>query len=140
MRRDSRTQAFTVIELMIVVAVIALLAVALLPNLTGARTSANITAVHAVLTRASQAQEMYYARCASYYDPAVEACNTPGETGSDVWDNIVQWRDTDSSNVEVDWTSASTGDYCVEAYHNSDADFTYKIELNGEPTRGTCGA
>ena len=55
MDTNQRRSGFTVIELMIVVAVIALLAVALLPNLTGARTSANITAVHAVLTRAAVA-------------------------------------------------------------------------------------
>jgi general secretion pathway protein G len=131
-----RRSGFTVIELMIVVAVIALLAVALLPNLTGARTSANITAVHAVLTRAAQAQEMYYARCASYYTPGTAACPT-SEEGPDVWTNIVQWRPTDSSNIEVTWSNASTSNFCVQAFHNAD-NRTYHIRLNGEPAVGGC--
>ena len=136
MDTNQRRSGFTVIELMIVVAVIALLAVALLPNLTGARTSANITAVHAVLTRAAQAQEMYYARCSSYYTPGVAACPT-SEEGPDVWDNIVQWRPTDSSNIDVTWSAASTSNFCVQAFHNAD-NRTYHIRLNGEPALGAC--
>lgn len=132
----SRQHGFTVIELMIVVAVIALLAVALLPNLTGARTSANITAVHAVLTRAAQAQEMYYARCASYYVPGTAHCPT-SEVGTEVWQNVVQWRPTDSSNITVTWAQASTQNFCVQAFHNAD-NRTYHIRLNGEPQLGAC--
>ncbi len=131
----NRKSGFTVIELMIVVAVIALLAVALLPNLTGARTSANITAVHAVLTRAAQAQEMYYARCSHYYTGAA-VCPT-SETGTDVWDNIVQWRSTDSSNIDVTWPQGTTSNFCVQAFHDAD-NRTYHIRLNGEPTLGAC--
>jgi len=131
-----RTQGFTVIEIMIVVAVIALLAIALLPNLTGARTSANISAIQSVLTRASQAQEMYYARCNSYYSGSGAACPSEGETASDVWDNIVQWSDT--TNIPVTWAAGDTANFCVSAHHTSDTQIVYHVRLGQEPRRGSC--
>lgn len=140
MNKSRRNKGFTVIEIMIVVAVIALLAIALLPNLTGARTSANISAIQSVLTRASQAQEMYYARCDSYYKEPGAECHTQTSTGTEsashVWENIVQFNTT--SNIPVVWSSANTANFCVQAAHSSDPTNIYSVRLGQEPRRGAC--
>jgi len=58
---------FTLMEIMIVVAVIAVLALALLPNLLSSRQAVQDTSIEASLQRAMTAQELFHARCGSYY-------------------------------------------------------------------------
>lgn len=127
-------QGFTVIELMIVVMVIALLAVALLPNLTGAQRSANISAVESILTRAAQAQQMYFTRCHIYYDGS-DTCHG-SEDGGDVWDNIIEF--SSPTNIPVDFVEADEADFCVEAYHVADDTRVYHITLGNNPQAGAC--
>jgi len=133
--RNAR-QGFTVIELMIVVAVIALLAVALLPNLTGAQRSANISAVESVLTRAASAQQMFYTRCHTYWPTTETECTDTGENPEDVWDNIVQFDHP--NNIPVTFVEGDTADFCVEAYHTADASRVYHITLGQTAKAGEC--
>lgn len=130
------SQGFTVIELMIVVAVIALLAVALLPNLTGAQRSANISAVESILTRGAQAQQMYYTRCHTYYQTNSPACYGDGETASEVWDDVIQF--SNPRNIPVTFVEGDEADYCIEAYHRADESRVYHITLGSNATLGEC--
>lgn len=133
--RNAR-QGFTVIELMIVVAVIALLAVALLPNLTGAQRSANISAIESVLTRAASAQQMFYTRCNTYWHENQTDCFDTGEDADEVWDSIVQFDSP--SNIDVTFVEGNTANFCVEAYHNSEPTRLYHITLGVTARAGEC--
>lgn len=137
-----RNGGFTVIELMIVVAIIALLAVALLPNLVGARNSSNDAAITAVLTRAAQAEEMYYTRCDNYYVDNSNTCKS-GENASDVWTKRVAFKSP--TNVAVSFKPPENGaditaNYCVQAYHTSDPSRIFKVTLGNSPILGACGS
>src|SRR5690606_17216441 len=133
--RNAR-QGFTVIELMIVVAVIALLAVALLPNLTGAQRSANISAVESGLTRAARAQQTFYTRCNTYFHENQTDCFDTGEDAHEVWNHIAQFDC--ASNINVTFGEGERVNCGDEAHHTSGATRLYHITLDNTAKAGDC--
>lgn len=71
--RRSAERGFTLIELMIVVAIIAILAAVLIPNFVNARAQAQTSACESNLRSIATALELYYADQQSYPNGAVPA-------------------------------------------------------------------
>lgn len=120
----NRSAGFTLMEIMIVVAVIALLALALLPNLLSSRNAVQDSAIEASLQRAMTAQELFHARCGAYFagstSSAPRCSNASGE-----WDRIYQNTDP---NVTVTASSGSRTAYCIEASHSADPSREWHVD------------
>ena len=71
-------KGFTLVEIMIVVAIIALLAAIAVPNLLSARKTANEAAAKATVRSLSTAAEVYSTSHSGSYPDAVGASGTPG--------------------------------------------------------------
>ena len=71
-------KGFTLVEIMIVVAIIALLAAIAVPNLLTARKTANEAAAKATVRSLSTAAEVYSTSHSGTYPSAVGAAGTPG--------------------------------------------------------------
>jgi type II secretion system protein G len=80
--RHAGERGFTLIELMIVVAIIAILAGILVPNFVNARAQAQTSACESNLRAIATAMELYYADNQRYPDPGVvpDALNTAAVT------------------------------------------------------------
>ena len=137
---NQRKSGFTLLEIMIVVAVIAVLALALLPNLLGSRQAVQDSAIDTTLQRAMTAQEVFQARCGVYFDDGSAAgrCGNAA-AGSSEWSRIYQDNDP---NVTVTYQAASTNAYCIQASHSSDPSRFWHVDgsttTQARPAIGTC--
>ena len=114
-------QGFTLIELMIVIAIIGILAAVAIPQLTGVRGEANVSAVQSELKNLQTSLEMYYVQNSSY--PGALTDMSDISSG----DDILSGPQGQSYNYSpggsnqtytIDWTSAD-GNYEVGLGSNS---------------------
>lgn len=135
----SRSAGFTLMEIMIVVAVIAVLALALLPNLLSSRQSVQDSAIEASLQRAMTAQELFWARCGTYWAGGSGPAGRCGSDGATEWGRI--YRDSDP-NVTVTLSVASATAYCIQAFHSADSSRIWRVNgsttTQASPEVGTC--
>ncbi len=116
-------KGFTLIELMIVIAIIGILAAIAIPQFSAYRTRSYNSAAQADLRNAATAQEAYFADAQSYGPIANITGSLYGFFGS--------------ANVTVSVDDASTAQYTMSAYHGS-GNKTYSIAgPGGSITTGT---
>jgi prepilin-type N-terminal cleavage/methylation domain-containing protein len=138
----NQKSGFTLLEIMIVVAVIAILALALLPNLLGSRRSVQDSAIETTLQRAMTAQELFHARCGYYYRTGVTGntrCATADAPGE--WGRIYQ--DTDPNVTLAIHSSTATNTYCIAATHSAEPTRSWRVNggtavTNARPAPGAC--
>ncbi len=130
----NRSAGFTLMEIMIVVAVIAVLALALLPNLLSSRQAVQDSSIEASLQRAMTAQEVFHARCGTYFAGSSTSSARCTNAGAE-WARIYQ--DTDP-NVTVTTPTGTTTQYCIQASHTADSARVLHISgsTTGQPSRG----
>lgn len=133
-----RSAGFTLMEIMIVVAVIAVLALALLPNLLSSRQAVQDSAIEASLQRAMTAQELFHARCGAYFAGA--STSAPRcSTAATEWARIYQNTDP---NVTVTAVRGNGTSYCIQASHSADSSRIWNVAgsttTQGAPAIGTC--
>ena len=121
MMKMNGEQGFTLIELMIVIAIIGILAAVAIPQLTGVRGEANVSAVQSELKNLQTSLEMYYVQNSSY--PGALTDMSDISSG----DDILSGPQGQSYNYSaggsnqtytIDWTSAD-GNYEVGLGSNS---------------------
>jgi len=105
-------RGFTLIELMIVIAIIGILAAIAIPQFSAYRTRSYNTAAHADLRNAATAQEEYYIEQDSY-------CMTIADLVGATYALYT------SENVAISVVGVTTG-YTMKSYHSS-GDRTYSI-------------
>ena len=136
--KQNRSAGFTLMEIMIVVAVIAVLALALLPNLLSSRQAVQDSAIEASLQRAMTAQELFHARCGGYW-PGSGNVGRCGTNASSEWGRIYQNTDP---NVTVTPRTGSGTAYCIQASHTADSSRVWNVSgattTQGAPAVGTC--
>ena len=137
---NQRKSGFTLLEIMIVVAVIAVLALALLPNLLGSRQAVQDSAVDTTLQRAMTAQELFHARCGGYYKDGSASPRCGNATASETeWNRVYQDNDP---NVTVTAAVASGNAYCIQANHTSDPSRYWHVSgsttTQARPQVGSC--
>jgi type IV pilus assembly protein PilA len=114
--RLNRKEGFTLIELMIVIAIIGILAAIAIPQFSAYRTRSYNSAAQSDLRNMATAQEAYYVDESRY-------CNTVGTLASGTYGY------QQSTNVTVD-TAGTVTDYTISAYHIS-GDKTYSMQGPG---------
>ncbi|MEW6668798.1 MAG: prepilin-type N-terminal cleavage/methylation domain-containing protein [Thermodesulfobacteriota bacterium] len=119
-KKDER--GFTLIELMIVIAIIGILAAIAIPQFSAYRVRSYNSAANADLRNAATAQEAYFVDAQSY------ATNLSNITGS-------QYGLFTSQNVTVTVAGASTSGYTMSSYHSS-GDKTWSIAGPGGSVTG----
>ena len=108
---NKNEKGFTLIELMIVIAIIGILAAIAIPQFSAYRTRSYNSAAQADLRNSATAQEAYYVDNQSYADAATDLTGSYGLTTSQ----------------NVDLTAQGTAStYTISAYHSS-GDKTYTI-------------
>lgn len=140
-----KRQGFTLLEIMIVVAVIALLALLLLPNLLGSRQAVQDQAIDTTLQKLMAAQELFQARCGGYYkdDSTTRArCDTTAIVTSE-WSRLYPQSARDPSvQLGPEAFVASNTTYCMEAYHENDSARIWSVEsgttVQGRPKQVPC--
>jgi len=136
-----RSAGFTLMEIMIVVAVIAVLALALLPNLLSSRQAVQDSAIEASLQRAMTAQELFHARCGTYFAGGTGSAGRCGNNGATEWARI--YRDSDP-NVTVTLSQASATAYCIQAFHSADSSRIWRVNgsttTQAKPEIGACNS
>lgn len=133
----NRSAGFTLMEIMIVVAVIAVLALALLPNLLSSRQAVQDSSIEASLQRAMTAQEVFHARCGTYYaGSGTSSTRCPNAAATAEWNRIYQ--DTDPNVAVTNPSSNSATSYCIQASHTADSTRVLRItgSTTGQPVRG----
>jgi type IV pilus assembly protein PilA len=110
--RLHKKEGFTLIELMIVIAIIGILAAIAIPQFSAYRTRSYNSAAQSDLRNMATAQEAYYVDNSTY-------CNSE----TDIADGTYGYRQ--SGDVTIDTTGSKTG-YTIEAYHTS-GDATYSM-------------
>lgn len=133
---------FTLLEIMIVVAVIAILALALLPNLLGSRQGVQDSTIETTLQRAMSSQELFHARCGTYYRPGVTATTRCSAAQiANEWSRLFP-ASAEDPNITLDFTSATTTRFCMRASHMNDAArFWYATStttVQGRPSLNVC--
>lgn len=136
--KQRRSAGFTLMEIMIVVAVIAVLALALLPNLLSSRQAVQDSAIEASLQRAMTAQELFHARCGVYFAGASTSSARCSNAGGE-WARIYQNTDP---NVTVTPSRGDATNYCIQASHSADSarvwNVTGSTTTQGAPAIGAC--
>lgn len=113
--KSRRQKGFTLIELMIVVAIIGILAAIAIPQFNSYRRKAQDSAAKSALKNLATAQENYYATNNSYTS---DSSKMPG------------W--TSGENVDVTITGSNLTGWSATASHTSSANkFTYDSTLGG---------
>ncbi len=133
----NRSAGFTLMEIMIVVAVIAVLALALLPNLLSSRQAVQDSSIEASLQRAMTAQEVFHARCGTYFaGSSTSSTRCPSASAGSEWARIYQ--DTDPNVTITNHSSNDATSYCVQASHTADSARVLHISgsTTGQPSRG----
>lgn len=132
----SARSGFTLLEIMIVVAVIAILALALLPNLLGSRQGVQDSAIETTLQRAMSAQELFHSRCSTYYQPGVTPTTrcSPAQITNE-WSRLFP-ASAANPNIVLQFTRANNLEYCMRAHHVNDPNrFWYATSSTTEQGR-----
>jgi type IV pilus assembly protein PilA len=114
---SKRLEGFTLIEVMIVVAIIAILAAIAIPQLSVHRTRSYNTAAVSDLKNAAVAQEAYYVDNRQYTNSITSLTTTPYNLGI-------------SQGVHLGVSSASDEAYLMTAYHSA-GNITYTLSGPG---------
>jgi prepilin-type N-terminal cleavage/methylation domain-containing protein len=137
-------KGFTLLEIMIVVAVIALLALLLLPNLLGSRQAVQDQAIDTTLGKVMAAQELFQARCGAYYlNNTTAAGRCPVTVVPGEWARLYPVTAQDPTVTVTPQVATATG-YCVEAFHQNDTARVWSIRsgttFQGRPVQVNCQA
>lgn len=76
-----KRKGFTLIELMIVIAIIGILAAVAIPNFVGMTDEARVARIQSDLSTVGSAMEMYYAKNGSYPSAVADLVGTDGKEG-----------------------------------------------------------
>lgn len=133
---------FTLLEIMIVVAVIAILALALLPNLLGSRQGVQDSAIETTLQRAMSAQELFHSRCATYYRGSqTTSARCTAAVANAEWARFFP-ASAEDPNITLTFTSATNLNYCMRASHANDPQrfwyATSSTTQQGRPSLTAC--
>jgi type IV pilus assembly protein PilA len=115
--KKSNEKGFTLIELMIVIAIIGILAAIAIPQFSAYRTRSYNSAAQADLRNAATAQEAYYVDFQTYADQITDI------TGA-------TYGFYTSQKVQISITANSATRYTMESYHDS-GNHTYSLQGPG---------
>jgi prepilin-type N-terminal cleavage/methylation domain-containing protein len=151
MKRSGATRAFTLIELLTVIAVLGILAAILIPTLGGARDSANRATTKAQFNQWAAAMELYRQEYGFYPDIAIDgkvdadrfAAELTGRTlagesvrGVGTWGNRKGLTFYDLATGDLD----ETGNQLVDAFGNTDIAVRVDSNRDGRIDAGDTGA
>jgi type II secretion system protein G len=131
-----RLRAFTLIELLIVVAIIGILAVALVPRITGSTSTARDAARTADLAQISTALELYNNDVGGYPDPSgagdAECLEDDGTADDDTYDFLLNYMSSIPADPSGDTVTDSVGTTCVGSYYYTPVANGYVLMANLE--------
>ena len=119
MRNNIHNNGFTVIEILLVVAIIGIIAAIMIPNLTKSRNRAHDTSTMHFLRTATIKQTDYHIDNGTY--ATTEVAIGPIS------------RDT---SIVVEYWTGSVSDFCIQAKHTRGV--SYKVTGTGIVTKDTC--
>lgn len=119
MRNKIRNYGFTVIEILIVIAIIGIIATIMIPNLTKSRNRAHDTSTMHFLRSVTIKQTDHHIDKTTYAATEADIGNIP--------------RD---SSIVVEYWTGGVSDFCIQAKHSRGE--SYKVTGTGVVVKGTC--